>query len=170
MQFVSCDWPRPSLLGTFCFSFLPFVPLVFDKLQCLMDGSIVRLLMDYQCPIHIPWYHSNRLLPLVVADSASSFYDPKINSKRFQGYKSFKVPNAGMHDLSQAFVVLSGILTSYSEKIQILRLILQIAKAVKTIQNQGFVHLDIHVSVTFIFLFNFIRVQFFKLFLIVLAK
>jgi hypothetical protein len=34
-------------------------------------------------------YHSNRLLPLVVADSASSFYDTKINLAEFYNQRYF---------------------------------------------------------------------------------
>jgi hypothetical protein len=43
-------------------------------------GSISVFRSRSKGPMLIP-YHSNRLLPLVVADSASSFYDTKLNKK-----------------------------------------------------------------------------------------
>jgi hypothetical protein len=45
-------------------------------------GSISAFRSRSKGPMLIP-YPSNRLLPLVVADSASSFYDTKFNNKSF---------------------------------------------------------------------------------------
>jgi hypothetical protein len=45
-------------------------------------GSISVFRSRSKGPMLIP-YHSNRLLPLVVADSASFFYGTKLNKKKF---------------------------------------------------------------------------------------
>jgi hypothetical protein len=52
-------------------------------------------------------YHSNRLLPLVVADPASSFYDTKINKKNF-----FRCFTSVFLDLEGGLIVHSRFITN----------------------------------------------------------
>ncbi len=75
--------------------------LFLTRLQKL--GSISVFRSRSKGPMLIP-YHSNRLLPLVVADSASSFYDTKIN-KKLSGLVKEAFSNASKFDLLSVKII-----------------------------------------------------------------